>query len=101
MLDLTFSLKDIILFLLGILGVIGGIYLCGILYNVYQILKNIRNLTNTSKMMAEKVQDFVLGPINFANQIGAKAKPFIESAIVNFFKEDESEEKEPKKSKKK
>lgn len=101
MLDLTFSVKDIILFLLGTIGVIGGIYLCGILYNIYHILKNIRRLSNTSKIMAEKVQDFVLGPINFANQIGAKAKPFIESAIVNFFNNKEEAESKSKKSKKK
>lgn len=101
MLDLTFTVKDIILFLLGTIGIIGGIYLCGILYNIYHILKNVRKLSNTSKVMAEKVQEFVLGPINFANQIGAKAKPFIESAIVNFFNSEEEVETKSKKSKKK
>ncbi len=92
MLDASYTVKDIILFLLGFFGVIASFYLCAILYNVYHILKNIKRISQTSTDMALKVHGFVTGPLNYLQKLGGKFSPQIEKLIKNLL------EKKPKKS---
>lgn len=86
MLETTYSLEQIFQALLYAGGVLSLFFLSMVLFKVYQILKDIRKITNSTSDITNRVHSVITGPIDMLLSVVSKLSPIIEKSIRDYIK---------------
>jgi len=86
MLESTYSLKEIFIFLMYLSGGLGSLILVLILFKILKILSDIRKITSSTGDITEKLHTVITGPVDLLYNLLGSLYPVIENAIKKFIK---------------
>ena len=98
MLEAQYSLEQIFQSLLYIGGVLSLLFLSLVLFKVYQILKDIRKITNSTSDITNRVHSMVTGPIDMILSVLGKLTPIVEKSIRDYISKSTKSSKKVKKA---
>jgi hypothetical protein len=84
MLEAQYSLEQIFQVLLYTGGTLSLFFLSMVLFKVYQILKDIRRITNSTSDITNRVHSLITGPIDMLLSIVSKFAPVIEKSVRDY-----------------
>jgi len=86
MLESTYSLKEIFIFLMYLSGGLGSLILVLILFKILRILSDIRKITSSTGDITEKLHSVITGPVDLLYNLLGSLYPVIENAIKKIVK---------------
>ncbi len=84
MLEAQYSIEQIFQTLLYLGGTLSLFFLSMVLLKVYQILKDIRKITNSTSDITNRVHSLVTGPIDMILSVIGKLTPIVEKSIRDY-----------------
>ena len=88
MLESSYSLKEIFVFIMYFSGGVGSLILVMILFKLLKILSDIRKITSSTGDITSKLHQVITGPVDLVFNLFGSLTPVIENAVKKFLKKD-------------